>query len=126
MTGEPWRYRCPEGHAAVVRRTTGGYRCQTCQAEYDGAPVDLKTDETSDAEPQTPIHPLTATRRLWHATGDPDATARCRQFSSRPAAMAAALERAEANALVERVEASRATRWRVREPAARMLSGGET
>lgn len=33
MTAHPWRYRCPEGHAAVeLYRST--FRCTTCGQSY--------------------------------------------------------------------------------------------
>jgi len=41
--GMPWRYRCPEGHAALEGLGTGEtYYCDSCGCSYSGAPVDLK------------------------------------------------------------------------------------
>jgi hypothetical protein len=59
---DPWRLRCPEGHANITRRSTADradpqgarYYCGTCSAGYDHA-VDRKTGErTTDAEPNRP------------------------------------------------------------------------
>jgi len=118
---DPWRYRCPEGHTSIVRRAHGGYRCQSCDAEYDADPVDAKSGRgDSDAEPVTPIPTMTAASRLWDATGDTPKTIHARDISPVPVAMAAALKRAAERGLAERVETStsRADRWRATEKAA--------
>ena len=40
---EPWRLRCPEGHASLRHpHTKDGYYCERCRRLYDGEPVDAK------------------------------------------------------------------------------------
>jgi len=46
---DPWRYRCPEGHTSVARRERG-YRCRSCEATYEGDPVDVKRDDCDGAD----------------------------------------------------------------------------
>ena len=46
MSAQPWRFRCPEGHANI-RLYVSSYRCGTCGRAYDGDPVDLAPTEAS-------------------------------------------------------------------------------
>jgi len=42
MTANPWRYRCPHGHAAITLWVSR-FRCQTCRTSYSkDVLVDLK------------------------------------------------------------------------------------
>jgi len=47
MTGEPWRFRCPEGHASV-QLGTEYFWCDACGTSY---PKDELTDVTPDPSP---------------------------------------------------------------------------
>lgn len=40
---DPWTYRCPKGHAAVETRQTGVFLCESCEAYYEGTPIDART-----------------------------------------------------------------------------------
>jgi hypothetical protein len=41
MTRDPWRRRCPRGHASLVTHIDkDSYRCQACEQTYDGEPID--------------------------------------------------------------------------------------
>jgi len=40
-----WKYRCPEGHAAIGSRRDG-YYCQPCERRYPGSPVDATRVES--------------------------------------------------------------------------------
>jgi len=40
MTANPWRYRCPDGHANIYLYTRR-FRCQTCRTTYS---KDVLTD----------------------------------------------------------------------------------
>lgn len=51
MTGEPWRYACPEGHRAVYRKPGSRFRCKTCDRTYDGEPIDLKHESLPEVAP---------------------------------------------------------------------------
>ena len=43
-----WRYRCPEGHAALRTRTRSpGYYCKTCNEGYPGDPLDAKHNQVN-------------------------------------------------------------------------------
>jgi len=57
---EPWRYRCPNGHASWTARDTGDgmrngepadtrFRCETCGVEFDRL-RDAKTQATAGGE----------------------------------------------------------------------------
>ena len=57
---EPWRYRCPKGHASISgwatrserRDSTKRYRCSACRAVYEGDPYDAAVTEFPvDEEP---------------------------------------------------------------------------
>jgi len=44
MSSNPWRYRCPDGHAAITPRGDG-YYCQSCGARYRTGPFDAARAE---------------------------------------------------------------------------------
>jgi len=50
MSKDPYRYRCPEGHASWRSRDSGlnqaqgNYYCATCQRYGDGGPFDELMD----------------------------------------------------------------------------------
>ena len=45
MSADPWRFRCPEGHASWTPRSTAGdYYCEACDATFTRL-VDAKTGE---------------------------------------------------------------------------------
>ena len=46
MTAQPWRFRCPEGHASLELYVSG-YWCSACHQTYQGDPVDLAPTEAS-------------------------------------------------------------------------------
>ena len=40
---DPWRLRCPEGHASLRHpHTKDGYYCERCRRLYEGEPIDAK------------------------------------------------------------------------------------
>lgn len=41
---EPWRLRCPAGHAGYRQLARGGYYCKYCDAYFD-EPIDIKRDQ---------------------------------------------------------------------------------
>lgn len=45
---DPWRYRCPEGHASIRNRVGGGYWCKYCQKKYEGEPIDMKQADVAE------------------------------------------------------------------------------
>lgn len=48
---DPWRLRCPQGHAAVQIRSDW-YYCQSCESYYSGSPHDPKREDLPiDEEP---------------------------------------------------------------------------
>lgn len=114
---DPWRYRCPEDHASIERRSDG-YYCRVCEAYYTGDPVDAKRDESPEADGgRTTPHIFTAVERLWKVTGDTETTARARHVSDRPRMFTVAMREAADCGLVERIDSSGGDRWRVTESA---------
>ena len=48
--GEPWRYRCPEGHANIINRSET-YRCRSCEETYIGDPLAAGGDDADGGAP---------------------------------------------------------------------------
>lgn len=117
---EPWRYRCPEGHTSITRRVPGGYRCDSCERQYHGDPVDMLADDGDTEDGDDPVGPLEAVHRLYAETGDTLVEVPARRVSDRPRAFAAGLRKAADRGYVEHIPTSSAARWRVTETGARL------
>lgn len=51
---EPWRYRCPKGHASITHRKQG-FECESCGGRYRGDPVDAKEVAEWPADDRDPL-----------------------------------------------------------------------
>jgi hypothetical protein len=124
---EPWRYRCPEGHASISTRQNGTYRCQSCETTYRGDPVDAASDRdsqpTTEVESTADIGALEVTHMLWRETGDTSTTAHARDLPVKTRTAAHALQSAAERGYVDRIERSCASRWFVTELGERFMPG---
>ena len=70
---EPWRYRCPKGHACISTNETGGYRCASCGERYAGRPYDAaKTEFPVDEDPVPIPTPEDVLEALVDVCGRPE------------------------------------------------------
>jgi len=108
---EPWRLRCPEGHADLSMNNDY-YRCDTCGLTYEGEPFDAaETDFPADGETRTEWTPERAVARLWEVGGDIDAARMARQLGDESLQIGNALAKAAEQGLVEWVNNNYPRRW---------------
>lgn len=109
---DPWRERCPEGHAAVEHHTATFY-CSACGKTYPGEPLDA-TEHEFPVDGPDPIPPVTVEyvlRKLYHETGDTVTTTTVTDLGVRTRAIGKRLHDARDRGLVERIGAASPYRW---------------
>ena len=113
---DPWRNRCPQGHASVTIYAES-YKCGTCGEHYAGEPYDPKHTEFP-VEDDPPLPKDTETEilaELVRRTAEPTTSwLRARQFDiGRPKQVGQLLAGLEDQGLVEKVTgAPRGHHWR--------------
>lgn len=121
---DPWRLRCPQGHAAIEVYQSRHY-CESCGNWYDGTPHDAKhvefpvddeplVDDDRDSVLEALVDQCRGGGRDW---------VRARDLGARPRQIGQLLSRLEDDGVVDRRHAGNGDLWRPTDAARRRALG---